>query len=272
LLVPVAALPADVRTSASATVFVTSFALLAPLVFLLVRNSAVGRRLLVLVWLPAAVAGMTTALSSANGPIAVAIGFFPGLVVTAVLLVLALRQFPVADVAPAVVLLAIGVALQYLSVYRDSGIQHLTTRVAGGPYAGLYTTALKRDFLTRLDRDVAAASTPNCRIVFYDTFPAGYLLGHGKAATNATWLLDVADDQEARYQRLLLDYYAAHGGLPDVAVRLDRFPITASDSINQVYVEDEPLERVFEGPAYAPARLTDDYRIMRARQSTCQAP
>ena len=43
MLVPVAALPADIRTSASTTVFVTSFALLAPLVFLLVPDSAVAR-------------------------------------------------------------------------------------------------------------------------------------------------------------------------------------------------------------------------------------
>ena len=249
----------------------TSFALLAPFVFLLVPNIAVGRSLLVVVWLPAAVAGVTTALSSANRPIAVAIGFFPGLVVTAVLLVLALNR-SLADVAPAVVLLAIGVALQYFSVYRDSGIQHLRTRVDDGPYAGIYTTALKRDFLARLDRDVEAATGPDCRVVFYDTFPAGYLLGHGRPATNATWLLDVADDQEARYQRLLLDYYAAHGGLPDVAVRLDRIPLTASDSIHQAYAEDEPLEQVFQGPGYATALRTDDYQIMRARQTSCREP
>ena len=251
LLVPLAALPVDLRTSASATVFVTSFALLAPFVLLLVRDSAVARRLLVLVWLPAAVAGVTTAISSGNGPISVAIGFFPGLIVTAVLLRLALQQVPWADVAPAVVLLAIGVGLQYLSVYRDSGIQHLTTRVDDGPYAGIYTTSVKRDFLATLDRDVSAASGPDCRIVFYDTFPAGYLLGHGRPDTNATWLLDVADDQKARYQRLLLDYYASHGGLPDVVVRLDSFPLGATDATEQDYA---PGETYFS--ARSPPRAT----------------
>lgn len=272
LLMPVAVLPADLRTSATANVFVTSIAFLGPFVFLLVRDIVVARRLLVLVWLPALVAGVTTAMSSANGPINVAIGFFPGLVVTAVLLVLALRQVPWADVAPAAMLLAIGVALQYLSVYRDSGIQHLTTRVDDGPYAGVYTTSLKRDFLARLDRDVAAVAGPDCRIVFYDTFPAGYLLGHGRPATNSTWLLDVADDQEERYQRLLRDYYAEHGGLPDIAVRIDSFPLTTADAINQVYAADEPLERILQGPGYVAARLGDGYRIMRARQSTCLQP
>ena len=158
LFVPVAALPADLRTSASANVYMTSFALLAPFVFLLVRDSTLGRKLLLLVWLPAAVAGVTTALSSANGPISLAIGFFPALIVTAVLIALVLERVPWADFAPAVVLLAIGVALQYLSVYRDAGIQHLTTPIDDGAYAGIYTTSVKRDFLETLESDLEVAS------------------------------------------------------------------------------------------------------------------
>ena len=163
---------------------------------------------------------------------------------------MALRRVPLVDIAPAVVLLAIGVTLQYFSVYRDSGIQHLTTRVDDGPYAGIYTTALKRGFLTRLDRDVAAATGRDCRIFFYNIFPAGYLFGHGRPATNATWF-DVPDRHEARYQRLLLDYYAAHGGLPDVAVRLDRIPLTASDSIDQATRRTRRSSR-FPGPQLRP--------------------
>ncbi len=271
LLLPVAALPADLRTSASANIYVTCFALLGPVVFiLLLRDNAVARRLLLLIWIPAAVAGVTTALSSANGPINVAIGFFPALIATAALIGLALQRVSPADFAPAVVLLAIGVALQYLSVYRDAGIQHLTTLVGDGAYAGIHTTAAKRDFLTALDRDLSATAGAECTIVFYDAFPAGYLLGHGKPATNATWLLDVQDGRKDRYQRLLLDYYERHGGLPDVAVRLDRIPLTASASIDQTYAATEPLEQAF-GDRYATVRAEDGYQIKRARQSSCRS-
>jgi hypothetical protein len=213
---------------------------------------------------------LTTAISSANGPIAVAIGFFPALIVTAVMIGLVLRRVSAADFAPAVVLLAVGVAIQYLSVYRDDGITNLTTPVGDGAYAGILTTSAKRDYLRTLERDLAAASGPECRILFYDTFPAGYLLGHGRPATNATWLLDVADDDEARYQQLLLDYYEEHGGLPDVAVRVDRIPLTASDASIQAYAEQEPLERVFAGPGYENAAVSEDYRITRARRSACR--
>ena len=138
-------------------------------------------------------------------------------------------------------LVAIGVALQYLSVYRDASMRHLTVGVTDGAYAGLYTTREKRDFLAALDRDLAAVSASSCRIVFYDTFPAGYLLGHGRSATNATWLVDVADDQEADYQRVLLRYYE-QSGLPDIVVRLDRIPLTDTTAIEQTYASREPLE------------------------------
>ena len=277
LLLPFAALPADLGTSASTNQFVTNAGLLAPGVFLLVRDSVVGRRLLAVVWLPAAVAGLTTALSSANGGINFAIGFFPAMIVTGVLLALALQQAagdrvsPV-DIAPAVALLAIGVALQYLSVYRDAGMRHLPALVSDGAYAGLYTTREKRDFLTALDRDLAAVSGSSCRIVFYDTFPAGYLLGHGRSATNATWLVDVADDQEAPYQRVLLAYYEQQGWLPDIVVRLDRIPLTDTTAIEQTYAPQEPLERTFGGPRYALAREGHGYRILRKRNTVCSEP
>jgi hypothetical protein len=277
LLLPLAALPADLRTSASANELVTNGALLAPFVFLLIRDSVVGQRLLAVVWLPAAIAGLTTALSSANGGINVAIGFFPALIVTGALIGLALQRaagdrFSPIDLAPAVALVAIGVALQYLSVYRDAGIRDLPVLVTDGAYAGLYTNQEKRDFLTALDRDLAAVSAPDCRIVFYDTFPAGYLLGHGRPATNATWLLDVEDDQEVSYQRLLLAYYERHGGLPDIVVRLDLIPLTNSTGIEQTYAKQEPLERTFGAARYVTARSGHGYRILRKRDTTCSEP
>ena len=275
---PAAASPVDratggFGTSASANEFVTNAGLLAPGVFLLIRYSVVGKRLLAVVWLPAATAGLTTSLSSANGGINAAIGFFPAMIVTGALLGLALQQAGCArvwplDMAPAVALLAIGVALQYLSVYRDAGMRHLTVPVTDGAYAGLYTTREKRDFLTALDRDLAAVSASDCRILFYDTFPAGYLLGHGRSATNATWLVDVADDQEARYQRVLLEYYEGRG-LPDIVVRLDRIPLTDTSAIEQTYAPQEPRERTFGGGRYETVRDGHGYRILRKRNTAC---
>ena len=97
-----------------------------------------------------------TAISSLNGAINLAIGFLPGAVVTLVLLDSAIRSCragsPTAadgDAVATVALLgtlAITVVLQYASVYRDSGIRSLDTRVTDGPYAGLYTTPAEIGF------------------------------------------------------------------------------------------------------------------------------
>ena len=79
--------------------------------------------MLLVVWVPAAVAGLTTALSSANGATRLCDRVLPradrhGCLVHA----RAPACDAAPDLAPAVVLLALGVAIQYLSVYRDSGI------------------------------------------------------------------------------------------------------------------------------------------------------
>ena len=274
LLLPFAALPAELGTSASANMFVANVGLLAPGVFLFVRDSPVARRLLAAVWLPAAVAGLTTALSSTNGGINVAIGSFPAAIVTGALLGLAVRQTWGArvsplDITPAIAIAATCVALQYLSVYRDAGMRHLPALVTDGAFAGLHTTHEKRDFLNALDRDLEAASGPRCRIFFYDTFPAGYLLGHGTPATNATWFVDVEDGQEVAYQRELLAYYRDRG-LPDVVVRIDRMPLTDTSAIEQVYSPGEPLERTFGGARYELVHEGSGYRISRKRSTTCR--
>lgn len=275
LVLPLAALPADLGTSTSSNVFVTNAAVLAPGVFLLRRDCAAARRLLAIVWLPAVAAGLTTALSSANGGINIAIGSFPAMIVTGALLGLAIQGAmrdvvsPI-DLLPAVAFVAIGVAFQYLNVYRDAGLRDLTIRVSSGAYAGIHTTPQKRDFLSALDRDLIAVSGPNCRIVFYHGFPAGYLLGHGRPATNATWLLDVDNDQEARYQDLLLDYYKQQGWLPDVVVRLDVIPSARTAGAPQKYAATEPLERTLGGARYVNTRSGHGYTIRRLRGHTCR--
>ena len=272
LLLPLAALPADLRTSASANIYVTCFALLAPFVFvLLLRSNALARRLLLLVWIPAAVAGVTTALSSANGPINVAIGFFPALIATAVLVGLALQRVSPADFAPAVVLIAVGVALQYLSVYRDAGIQHLTTRVGEGPYAGIYTTAAKRDFLTALDRDVSGAAGPECTDRLLRRFP-GRLSARPWPGGDECNLAPRCPGRE-------------QGPLSTTPARLLRATRRASRRCRAARSDpahcvelDRPDVRRSRAPGasvrrtrYATVRAEDGYRIKRARQSSCRS-
>lgn len=280
LALPLIVLPPDLATSASSNEYITSFGLLAPGVFALEPRDAVARRLLILVWIPSVVAGEVTALSSSNGSINFAIGFFPAAIVTATLIAMFIRRLmpgnwttparTVGEFASAITVLAVGVGLQYAFVYRDAGLTHLNARVATGAYAGIYTTSARRGFLHQLDQDLRGTSGPSCRIVFYDSFPAGYLLGHGDADTNTALLLDVTGDQEAAYERLLLSYYASHGGPPDIAVRIDRIPLGGTTVTVQTYRASDPLQRLFRGTHYRTVRVRPDYRISRSVTTDCR--
>ncbi len=281
LALPLAALPPDLSTPGSSNRFVTSLALLAPLVSLAAARGVLTTTLLGIVWVPAAVAGETAAMSSSNGSGNVAIGFFPGAVVTTALLALAVRGTvrtrshvlrDTLDLVPGITVLAVGVALQYTFVYRDASLSHLTSRIESGAFAGIYTTPQRRDFLAALDRDLATFSGPSCRIVFYDRFPAGYLLGHGRPDTNRVFLIDPPVDLRPAYQRLLLGYFRTRGGLPDLAVRINRIPLLNSAATVQSYRPSDPLERLFRGPAYVTVRSRSDYRIAKRANSVCRAP
>ena len=140
--------------------------------------------------------------------------------------------------------------LQYASVYRDAPISELKSRVSDGAYAGLLTTPATRTFLQELENDLRAVSRPQCRIVFYDTFPAGYLLDRGKGLTNATWLLDVRKGYRAEYQRVLIDYYARRMTIPDIVVRVSRVPLGNTAGIERSYWKSEPRELLFTEPRY----------------------
>jgi hypothetical protein len=274
---PLTALPIDLNTSASANAFITNIGLLAPGLFMLMPGSKLARRLLGVIWLPGAIGGEMTSLSSSNGSINFGIGSFASAIVAVTFLVILIRKSArtlvlrgggLVEFAPVVLVLAICVWLQYASVYRDASLSHLTTLVKHGPYAGIYTTARKRSFLVTLTRDVSVASGPDCRVVFYDTFPAGYLLGHGRSETNSTWFLDVAGGRDSAYQRLLVKYFHDRG-FPDVAVRLDRVPLAGDNAIVQTYPASDPLERLFRSSSYATVRSRPDYVIRRRRHSAC---
>jgi len=275
---PVVLLPIDLSSSASSNEFVTSFGMLAPIVFLLVARDHAAAALMRVVWLPALVAGEMTAVTSGNGSINFAIGFFPAAVVTASLASLVVRgvspRLPTflrapADLATATTFVLIGVVLQYAYVYRDAHLSRLRARVDGGAYAGLYTAPATRAFLRRLNADLAATSGPACTILFYDAFPAGYLLGRGRADTNTAFLLDLSGTSEASYEQLLISYYARHHGPPDVAVRIDGVPVGGSVAA-ATYRQSDPLERLFRPPLYQTLRVRPEYRISRRVGTNCR--
>ncbi|HZR92114.1 MAG TPA: hypothetical protein VFA44_06860 [Gaiellaceae bacterium] len=267
--------PTRLTVASASLAFVAHYGLVGLPVFLLVRDRPPARSLLLVVWLPAFVAGVTTAYSSANGAVNFGVGFLPAAIATTALLVLAglhlsgeRGRLPAQLVAaaPAAVVLLLFCVFE-LPVYRDGPIARLTGVIRDGPYAGLHTTPAKRAFLDQLERDLAAVG-PSCRILFFRDFPAGYLLTRARPDTDAAWIATVEPRQVAAYEQPLIAYYRRHG-FPDVVVVVRRVPFFAPHTARpEQYRRDEPLLAALRSESYRLADSRYDYLLYRRPSPT----
>lgn len=265
LLLPLLAWPPRAGFYTASLEYVAHYGWLAlPLYPAVSRRPGAGA-LLVAVWLPALVAGSTTAYSSANGGVNFGIGFFPATIVTTVFLTWALEETGLprwVSTAPALCVLGM-LLFTSIPVYRDGTVNTLRARIHGGAYAGLLTSVRKRAFLTLLRRDLAGLG-PRCRILFFNDFPAGYLLTDARPDTNGAWTATVAPADVASYQGALLRYYRRRG-FPDVVVLMRRIPYGAPTSARiEHYRPGEPLLAALRQRRYRPIAVRLDYVVYLA--------
>jgi hypothetical protein len=270
---PLLAWPPDADFYTASLHYVAVYGWLAVPLYLAVRRRGDALALLAGVWLPALVAGITTAYSSANGSVNFGVGFFPAAIVTTVFLVWALEEAGLprwAAVAPALCVLGL-LLFMGSPLYRDGPESALRVRVRGGAFAGLLTSPRKRAFLGGLQRDLARAGS-RCRILFFDDFPAGYLLTSARPDTNAAWSVSVARRDVAAYQSALVRYYRRRG-YPGMVVMMRRIPYAAPSSARvERYAPDEPLLAMLRRRRYRRVVDTFDYTVyIAATAAACTA-
>lgn len=203
---------------------VSHYGWIAILVYPALRRRPEARQMLMLVWAPAVAAAVATSYSSANGEYAFAVGFFPATIATTASLIWLLDDIgcrAIFTTLPAIGLIVL-LAASGLPVYRDGSVGTLTRTVPSGPFAGLATSPGKLAFIHNVQEDVGDLD-PRCTILFFDDFPAGYLMTPATPDTDSVWSATVANSRVDSYRRELIDYYARRG-LPDVAVVLHRVP------------------------------------------------
>jgi hypothetical protein len=222
LLLPLSPLlfaqPSHAGELISSLFYVTNYGIFGAALYFRLRDDPAMRELFLASWPATFIGGLAFACSSNNGPTNFGLGFVPAAIVTTVLITVAAdrasgthRKLPPGALTAGMVPLIVLVALQFTSVYRDDRLDRLDSRVASGPYAGLFTTADTRLFIERMTSDLRRLSPANCRILFYDHFPAGYLMSSSRPYTNAVYLLVVGEPKIKAYRRLLFDYYDAKG-------------------------------------------------------------
>jgi hypothetical protein len=279
LALPLLVLPPRLSSYLTSLEYVAHYGWLALPLYIAVRQRSEAAQLLRACWFPALVAGITTSYSSTNGGVNFGIGFFPAAIVSSVFLIWSLDQSTrTADLppmllsrlagAPAVAVIAFLLWFEVVPVYRDGALSSLHARIEQGPYAGLLTSNEKRSFLERLQLDLIGAGEP-CRILFFNDFPAGYLLSTARPDTNSAWTLTVAPSRIGPYQDTLLRYYRSHG-FPDVVVVMKRIPYAAGSARTERYRPKEPLLTMVHARPYRLAIARTDYLIYQRRATTCR--
>ncbi len=267
LVLPFCMLPPRLGAVTASLEYVAHYGWLALPLLPLVRHRSGAGQLFAACWLPALVAGLATGYTSSNGGVNVGVGFFPAAIVSSTFLIWALEPASAGErralaVAPVLVTLCFLLVFEAVPVYRDGPISTLDARVESGAFAGLLTNGRKQAFLARLHADVGAL-VPSCRILFFDDFPAGYLLTRARADTTSVWV-----HGRSREELLLRSY--GRRRFPDVVVELRRIPYTETTQRSERYRSTQPLLRMLRAHGYRLVVRRADYLVYRRRSPACR--
>jgi hypothetical protein len=253
--------------------YIALFSLLAPYLYFFVRHIKEASRMFWLVWAPGLVAGLAVAYTSSIGVRAVTIGLFQGALVSLVFLCLALgdiwrnRQHARQVLQVAVLASPVFVLLffQYSLPYRDAPMTKLTAHVTAGAYAGLYTTTDNRNYLRIVEKDLKNVEPSEKTILFFNDFPAGYLLSDLTPMTDWAWISPME-----RYpnvdRNMTVEYFEKHKSYPDLIVRMNRVINKAGYSdISWSTNKNDPINNLAKTAAYETIVKRHDYVIFRRR-------
>ena len=213
--------------SVAPLLYVTSLAWLAPLLLPWVWRERTWRRVFAGVWLPSVVAGLTFATASTNGYLNAGLGLVPAAIVTLSFLDRALQQASDAlgaqraALAPILGVLAfVAMLLSYQrGLYRGGPIWSAPLeRVTAGPFAGIDGHPVRGAYLRVLATDLAGLAVSGGRVLFYDHFPAGYLLTDMRPATPSLFTCFLLTEPVA--PGFCAAAYAAEPGEPTLAVHV----------------------------------------------------
>jgi hypothetical protein len=228
--------------------YVIFFSFTAPFSFAFLWRSQTARDLFCLVWIPSALGGYVTALTSGNGALSMAIGMFPAMLAALALLLLLIRQRierhsdgqPHLALANSLACFAIPLALVTFfalmtcrSAYRDGPPFSLNCRIDRGPFAGLYTTPERAALIGDITNDLKRVATSEDRVFFFYDFPAGYLLTDLPWASNTSWQIRIAGLEWRGHQRAIEHYWKDPNHQPTLIVKiatcLNQYPQTANE-------------------------------------------
>lgn len=212
-------------------------------------------------WILGTAMGFIMAMASANGLINSGFGFFIALTGIMILLL----EDPPAEKPlnwaigiqwlPWVTVFASLAGSLYMKAYHDDvPVWRLQTRVTTGPYAGLFTSKDKAQFLTEISDLVQVHGGDSQNVLFIDEFPAGYLIADLKPFTPAIWIFGANNTFSTIDRNYYIEYYKNKKQVPDLVfdfkqifLRRGRMiDINSEGDILREYLYSQGYEIIFE--------------------------
>lgn len=246
---------------------VLNIGLIGPILACFLWEKELTRHLVWFVWVPSFIAGLAVCWSSGNGARMAAVGMVPAAIASLVLLALIVAHDDIFQTlagtrirAAVIIALVLSVFLgnQFVGIYRDDPLENLNVEIQAGPYKGIFTTKARDAFLSVLTDDITALSKPQDRILFFDDFPAGYLMSNLRPATPTVWL-NPTSAYPTVDRTINEKYYRRRGIQPDVVVMLKKFPLHPNH-LGLTYPATDPLIR-FVRLHYRKAVSKDEYEV-----------
>jgi hypothetical protein len=253
------------QTHLWANLWVILYVVLAWLVFL--WGSKQTGELEIPVWLillPATTCGAVAAYTSTNGYFNAIVGLLSAVPVSVMLLARIPAAFSRgrratvwAATAFCALVVGLGLASGYLAAYGDARPVTLRSPMTTGPYKGMMTSSENVRTWTSLEQQLAKHGLVDSNVVYFNAFPAGYLLTPSPRSINSCWSGTAASARDRLGSDTSgLAYFSREGVSPDAGVRIDD-----TRWFDRQYPPDDAFSHYFSSPPYQQVYAGSGFRI-----------
>lgn len=166
--------------------------------------------------------------------------FYPAIYPLVFVLLLAFKEFlPAGNRVAILYLILINVAtlgLSYSFVYRDDSVENLGHLIQEGPYAGILTSEARDRLLNEIQTDINSLAKAGNSILFFDSFPAGYLMSSKLPATRSLFMHPLPTYSWLR--PFYADYYLDVNHQPDIIFDFKFIDFSNQERVNFHYPDE----------------------------------
>lgn len=255
------------------------YSILAPYFLLFVGPDKGLQKLFYIIWCPSFISGLVIAYTSGNGNVSAGLGMLSASIATTILLTKSFLKFAHNNsntkilyrelIHPCLVVTLLVFSQYYLPkvdniTYRDADIYKLNSKIESGPFAGLYTSQEKKEYLAELSKDLKTVYKPGDRVLFYyNNFPAGYLLTSMRSATKVSFLLAPGCYRSEKVRQVITTYIQQNlDGYNVIAVNIKRVLLWKFDSV-EVSSNDFISKKIESSQGYKLVLSKQNYSISR---------